>query len=61
MNIIFWPGFSTGETVTDISGRGIGLDIVYTKIAQLNGKVKVKSGEGALWSERANIALAQNW
>jgi two-component system chemotaxis sensor kinase CheA len=43
MNIIFWPGFSTGETVTDISGRGIGLDIVYTKISQLNGKVKVKS------------------
>lgn len=46
MNIIFWPGFSTGETVTDISGRGIGLDIVYTKISQLNGKVKVKSTLG---------------
>lgn len=43
MNIIFWPGFSTGEVVTDISGRGIGLDIVHTKISQLNGKVSIKS------------------
>lgn len=43
MNLIFWPGFSTEETVTDISGRGIGLDIVQTKITQLNGKVKVQS------------------
>lgn len=43
MNLIFWPGFSTEETVTDISGRGIGLDIVQSKITQLNGKVKVQS------------------
>ncbi len=43
MNLIFWPGFSTGETITEISGRGIGLDIVQTKISQLNGKVKVYS------------------
>lgn len=43
MNLIFWPGFSTEEKVTDISGRGIGLDIVQTKITQLNGKVKVQS------------------
>ena len=48
MNLIFWPGFSTEETVTDISGRGIGLDIVQTKITQLNGLVKVQSiiGQG---------------
>ena len=43
MNLIFWPGFSTGEKITEISGRGIGLDIVQTKISQLNGKVKVYS------------------
>lgn len=43
MNLIFWPGFSTGETITEISGRGIGLDIVQTKISQLNGKVKIYS------------------
>ncbi len=43
MNLIFWPGFSTGDKITEISGRGIGLDIVQTKISQLNGKVKVYS------------------
>lgn len=43
MDLIFHPGFSTGEEVTDISGRGIGLDVVSTKISQLNGKVKVYS------------------
>lgn len=42
-NIIFSPGFSTGESITNISGRGIGLDVVQTKISQLNGKVKVIS------------------
>lgn len=42
-NIIFSPGFSTGDEITDISGRGIGLDVVQTKIAQLNGRVKVLS------------------
>lgn len=43
MNIIFWPGFSTEQVVTEISGRGVGLDIVQTKISQLNGSVKVFS------------------
>ncbi len=43
MNIIFWPGFSTEKVVTEISGRGVGLDIVQTKITQLNGSVKVFS------------------
>lgn len=43
MNIIFWPGFSTEKVVTEISGRGVGLDIVQTKISQLNGTVKVFS------------------
>lgn len=42
-NIIFAPGFSTGEEITNISGRGIGLDVVQTKISQLNGKVMVFS------------------
>jgi len=60
MNIIFWPGFSTGETVTDISGRGIGLDIVYTKISQLNGKVKIKStlGESCRVSIQLPVTMA---
>jgi len=42
-NIIFAPGFSTGDEITNISGRGIGMDVVQTKISQLNGKVKVFS------------------
>lgn len=46
MNIIFWPGFSTEQVVTEISGRGVGLDIVQTKISQLNGSVKVYSVAG---------------
>ena len=46
MNIIFWPGFTTGDSITSISGRGIGLDVVKTKISQLNGKVKVLSEYG---------------
>ncbi len=43
MNIIFWPGFSTTDIITDISGRGIGLDVVQTKINKLNGKVNMTS------------------
>ncbi|MFH0702870.1 MAG: hybrid sensor histidine kinase/response regulator [bacterium] len=60
MNIIFWPGFSTGEVVTDISGRGVGLDIVYTKITQLNGKVNIKStiGEGCKVSVQLPVTMA---
>lgn len=42
-NIIFAPGFSTGDEITSISGRGIGLDVVQSKISQLNGKVKILS------------------
>lgn len=42
-NIIFAPGFSTGDEITNISGRGIGLDVVQTKISQLGGKVKIIS------------------
>lgn len=42
-NLIFIPGFSTEEEITNLSGRGIGLDVVQTKISQLNGKVKIIS------------------
>ncbi len=44
-NFIFYPGFSTGEVVTELSGRGLGLDIVHTKISQLNGRIDVYSEE----------------
>lgn len=42
-NIVFLPGFTTGDEVTNISGRGIGMDIVKSKIAQLNGTINVIS------------------
>lgn len=50
VNLIFYPGFSTGDTVTELSGRGLGLDIVHTKISQLNGRIDVYSelGKGTL-------------
>lgn len=43
INIVFYPGFTTGESVTELSGRGLGLDIVHTKISQLNGRVDIYS------------------
>lgn len=44
--LIFAPGFSTAETVTDISGRGVGMDVVRKNIAALNGSVDIDSVEG---------------
>ena len=44
--LIFAPGFSTAEVVTDVSGRGVGLDVVKRNIAALNGTVEVDSSEG---------------
>ena len=41
INMVFWPGFTTDDKVTDISGRGIGLDVVKSKMAQLNGQIKL--------------------
>lgn len=43
INILFEAGFSTSETVTDISGRGVGLDVVKNKVESLNGSISVKS------------------
>lgn len=42
-NLIFAPGFSTKEQISDVSGRGVGMDVVKTKIAQLNGTVVIHS------------------
>ena len=42
-NLIFWPGFSTASQVTNRSGRGVGLDVVYNTITQMDGKVSVFS------------------
>ncbi|NRA54697.1 MAG: chemotaxis protein CheA [Gammaproteobacteria bacterium] len=45
-NLIFAPGFSTKTEISDISGRGVGMDVVKTKITQLNGTVKITSERG---------------
>ncbi|QJC52267.1 chemotaxis protein CheA [Paenibacillus albicereus] len=46
-NLIFAPGFSTADQISDISGRGVGLDVVRSKILSLGGNVSVESKEGA--------------
>lgn len=45
-NLIFAPGFSTKSEISDVSGRGVGMDVVKTKISQLNGTVNVFSHKG---------------
>ncbi len=60
INLIFAPGFSSAETVTDVSGRGVGMDIVRTNIEKINGSVNVHTrvGEGTTFSIRLPLTLA---
>lgn len=46
INLSFMPGFSTAEKITDVSGRGVGMDVVRTKIGGLGGSVKLESTVG---------------
>ncbi|MGC8809769.1 MAG: chemotaxis protein CheA [bacterium] len=59
-NLIFEPGFSTAEKVTDVSGRGVGLDVVKKAIEKLKGKVEIFSeeGKGCLFVMRIPLTLA---
>jgi len=59
-NLIFEPGFSTAETVTNISGRGVGLDVVKRQIEKLNGMVTVSSqrGKGTRFTIKLPLTLA---
>ncbi len=59
-NLIFEPGFSTAGEVTNISGRGVGLDVVRKKIEKLNGSVNVwsKLGEGTRFTIKLPLTLA---
>jgi len=45
-NLIFAPGFSTKQEISDVSGRGVGMDVVKTRIEQLNGTAEIDSEEG---------------
>ncbi|GAB3480986.1 chemotaxis protein CheA [Marinomonas epiphytica] len=59
-NLIFAPGFSTKVEITDVSGRGVGMDVVKTKISQLNGTLDIKSvlGQGSRFIIKVPLTLA---
>ncbi len=60
IDMLFLPSFSTAKEVSDVSGRGVGLDVVKSKIESLSGEVEVKSklGEGSTWIIRLPLTLA---
>jgi two-component system chemotaxis sensor kinase CheA len=59
-NLIFHPGFSTKTEISDVSGRGVGMDVVKTRIAQMNGSVEVDSalGNGSKITIKLPLTLA---
>ncbi len=59
-NLIFLPGFSTKKEISDVSGRGVGMDVVKTRINQLNGIVDINSrkGKGTTMSIKLPLTLA---
>ena len=60
IGLLFHAGFSTAKQISDVSGRGVGLDVVKSKIESLSGEVEVKSklGEGSTWIIRLPLTLA---
>ena len=58
--LIFEPGFSTAEAVTDVSGRGVGMDVVRRNIRELGGSIEVRSepGRGSTFTIRLPLTLA---
>ncbi len=60
IDLLFKPSFSTAKAVTDVSGRGVGLDVVKTKIESLGGDIEVKTklGEGSTFIIRLPLTLA---
>jgi two-component system chemotaxis sensor kinase CheA len=59
-NLIFMPGFSTADTVTDVSGRGVGMDVVKRNIDLLRGKIEIETeaGKGTVFSIKLPLTLA---
>ncbi|MET0090810.1 MAG: chemotaxis protein CheA [Candidatus Thiodiazotropha sp.] len=59
-NLIFAPGFSTKTEISDVSGRGVGMDVLKTRIAQMNGSVEINSelGQGTLITIKLPLTLA---
>ena len=60
LRLIFMPGFSTKEQANDVSGRGVGMDVVTTKIQKLNGRIEINSviGQGTTFSIFLPLTLA---
>ncbi|MGJ0846773.1 chemotaxis protein CheW [Tissierella praeacuta] len=60
INLLFKPGFSTADTISDVSGRGVGLDVVKSKIESINGNVEIESiqGKGSKFIIRIPLTLA---
>ncbi len=60
IDLLFHPGFSTAEKISDVSGRGVGLDVVRTKIESLGGDVEVRTtlGQGSNFIIRLPLTLA---
>ena len=60
LNLIFKPGFSTAKKVTDVSGRGVGMDVVHTNVSKLNGAIDVatKLGQGTSFTIKLPLTLA---
>ena len=56
-NLIFEPGFSTAEVVTDVSGRGVGMDVVKKNITALGGRVEIDSAPGCGMSVKVRLPL----
>ena len=59
-NLIFLPGFSTAETITDVSGRGVGMDVVKRSIQALGGRISISSvpGKGSTFTLSLPLTLA---
>ncbi len=59
-DLIFQPGFSTADTVSDVSGRGVGMDVVRRNIRELGGNIEISSreGEGTTFTIRLPLTLA---
>jgi len=59
-DLVFHPGFSTADEVTDVSGRGVGMDVVHSTVKQLDGSVNVESeqGEGTTGTLRLPVTVA---
>lgn len=57
INLIFLPGFSTVDVATELSGRGVGMDVVKTNISKLNGYVEVRTEKNKGTTFRINIPL----